>query len=106
MLYLSTTPSEASKATLNKALDSLLAIHSAKPLYTLTYTQSQGPSDLKVDGRTLTMRSPRVGLSFDDSSLDVVREAWGALWERYGWEGERGEFMAFEDREGVDDDEM
>ncbi|SPN99961.1 related to rab geranylgeranyl transferase component A [Cephalotrichum gorgonifer] len=112
ILYLSTTPSPTSKSHLETALAALLPSISVsgepepKPLYTLYYEQAQGAPELRSDGGTLTLPSPRISLSFDDGTLDIVREAWGLLWDKLGGGEERGEFMVFEDREGADDDEM
>lgn len=102
-LYLSTTSSPTSTSTLQSALSRLLSTFGSKALYTLSCTQSQGSRGLQTKGETLTLPSPRTSLSFDDEMLGAVREAWEALWERWG--GERGEFMVFEDREGADDDD-
>lgn len=101
ILHLSTT---SPKQTLHSALETLLSTLDTKPLYSLSYTQSQGPPTLRTEGTTLTLPSPRTGLAFDDGVLGAVRGAWEVLWE--GWGCERGEFMVFEDREGVDEDDV
>ena len=99
-LHLSTA---SQRPALHSALETLTSTLDAKSLYTLSYTQSQGPPTLRTDGSTLTLPSPRTSLAFDDGVLDAVRGAWEVLWGTWG--GERGEFMVFEDREGAEEDD-
>jgi hypothetical protein len=111
ILYLSTTPSPTSKSTLERALAQLLPAipgsPDASPLYAFYYEQAQGAPAPAADGPTLTVPAPRTSLAFDDAAVESVREAWEWLGERLGkGEGEESGFMVFEDREGVDDDEM
>lgn len=50
-----------------------------------------------------TFASSSLGLAFDDSVLDPVREAWDMVTRDKV--DKDAEYMQFEDREGVNDDE-
>ncbi|PKS09549.1 hypothetical protein jhhlp_004166 [Lomentospora prolificans] len=110
ILYLSTIFSPNSKRILSDALTSVLSALSPPEgetpscLYQFYYEQSQGSTDVSIDGTIVTLPAPRFDLAFDDASLDPVRETWAAI-ARFLGDEDPGEYMTFEDREGVDDDD-
>lgn len=106
VLYLSTMASSHSKEILSHALDSFLSAvdHDQVPqcLYQLYYEQAAGVKQSRLDGLTLDMPGPSLSLSMDDSLLKHVREAWKKV---VGDTVDDAEYMVFEDREPVDDDD-
>jgi hypothetical protein len=111
VLYLSTLTTTAAKALLQTALDSLLAAITGEDgpapqcLYQLYYEQSHSDGDLAIDGNILTFPATPLNLSFDDSVLESVRKAWVAITGRDRGGEDDGEYMVFEDREGVSGDD-
>ncbi|RDA92675.1 hypothetical protein CP533_3719 [Ophiocordyceps camponoti-saundersi (nom. inval.)] len=109
VIYLSTMSNPSSQAVLETALDSLLTSLSAdenlKPrrLFQLAYEQAAGPGSFSVQGRVGTFALPPLDLlTFPDDVLHSVREAWLHV---VGAEAGDEEYMVFEDREDVADEE-
>ncbi|KAI1814586.1 GDP dissociation inhibitor-domain-containing protein [Poronia punctata] len=79
---------------------------STRVLYKLYYEQSASDSQAIVtprDGATVfEFPSPSLGLSFDDASLNPVKEAWKLVMKG---DASDDAYMMFEDREGMVDDE-
>jgi hypothetical protein len=93
---------------LNVALTALLqaVTPSANPLYKLYYEQTTSARQSQVtslrSAAVFEFPSPSLSLSFDDSSLDPVKEAWKLVMKD---EASEDAYMVFEDREGMDDDD-
>ncbi|KAI1211940.1 GDP dissociation inhibitor [Annulohypoxylon truncatum] len=112
VIYLATLATPQSTTRLNSALDALLSTatpaDAQKPtcLYKLSYEQSlssREPSRV-TRGKTSTFAfpSPSLSLAFDDGCLDAVQDAWKLV---MGDDGPENEYMVFQDREGVGDDD-
>lgn len=110
ILHLTTLSSPNSQQILSNALSAVIIALSTegeeppKRLYQFSYEQSQSSPDLSIDGTIITLPSPRLDLAFDDASLDPIRETWDTV-NRILGEGDPGDYMTFEDREGVDEDD-
>lgn len=111
VVYLSTVATAASKSILASALSSLLAAvagdvaEPATPLYQLYYEQRGAKAaSLDVDGNIATFGLPLLDLAFNDSTLDPVRKAWDVAMGDAA-KAEDVEYLAFEDREGANDDD-
>ncbi|KAI1101020.1 GDP dissociation inhibitor [Jackrogersella minutella] len=112
VIYLTTLACPQSAQRLESALSSLLtaAVSAADTtpicLYKLQYEQSlspREPSRVTHNGTfTFAFPSPSLSLAFDDSCLDAVEEAWKLV---MGEDAAGDGYMAFEDREGVGDDD-
>ncbi len=108
ILYLTTLTTPGSKAILEKCLESLmLAIDGNQPpasLYQLYYEQAIGTPESKSDGRAYDFPALSPNLAFDDATLRPVQEAWRLV---MGQDGEEAvvDYMTFQDREGVGDDD-
>ncbi|KAK4102984.1 hypothetical protein N658DRAFT_422513 [Parathielavia hyrcaniae] len=107
VLYLTTLSTPDAKAILGRALESFIQATSqgeaCQVLYQLQYEQRAGPDGFEVDGPVFTLGAPSPSLSFDDSTLSPVREAWKQV---MGQAAVYPEYMVFDDREVVlDDDE-
>lgn len=83
----------------------------ATVLWSLRYTQlgqisahadAQPPSLTRLANDTVCFPPPNLDLAFDDSLIDVVKEAWRLV---MGHEAKDSEFMEFGDREGVCDED-
>ncbi|KAI1449128.1 GDP dissociation inhibitor-domain-containing protein [Annulohypoxylon stygium] len=113
VIYLSTVATEGSAQALEKALAQVLSAatppdaQKPKCLYSLSYEQSLSPRDPSrtTRGKTSTFAfpSPSLNLAFDDGCLDAVKDAWKLV---VGDENSEDEYMVFEDREGVGDDDQ
>ncbi|KAF5612998.1 rab geranylgeranyl transferase component A [Fusarium subglutinans] len=108
VIYLSTVYTKSAKSVLKRALSSLIAAVSkgqdeSSSIYQVYYEQSGGPQSLGVDRDIATFSLPSLGLAFDDSILESVHEAWKLINAQS--EGTSAEYMQFEDREGVVDDD-
>ncbi|KAI0839580.1 GDP dissociation inhibitor-domain-containing protein [Hypoxylon sp. FL0890] len=111
VIYLTTLAAPQSAHRLESALDALLFAatppDSPKPvcLYKLQYEQSLSPreSSRTTSGNisTFAFPSPSLNLAFDDSCLGAVEDAWKLV---MGQDASENEYMVFQDREGVDDD--
>ncbi|KAL2131620.1 hypothetical protein VTI74DRAFT_4804 [Chaetomium olivicolor] len=105
-LYLTTLATAGSKAFLEEALDAFLsAISDGQPpptLCKLQYDQLDGSKALEVEGSLVTLPAPSFSLSFDDSTLEPVKEAWKHV---MGDAAVDAEYMTFTDREGAMDDD-
>ena len=106
VLYFTTLATPSSKALLQSALDSLLSAlpasnEASRCIYQLYYEQSRGSTASQTDGKVLQLPAPALGLAFDDSVLDSVRQAWKLV---MGPEAEdlETEYMVFSDREPAD----
>lgn len=105
-VYLSTIRTSSSKELLEKALDELLRAAgdetpAGKPLYRLSYEHSgvKQPS-FATQGKTGIFSPLPLDLAFNDSTLAPVEQAWKFI------VGETDEeYMVFEDREGVNDED-
>ncbi|KAI0113898.1 GDP dissociation inhibitor-domain-containing protein [Hypoxylon sp. NC0597] len=112
VIYLTTLAAPQSAQRLGSALDALLAaatpIDSPKPvcLYKLQYEQSlsaRKPSRTTRGGvSTFAFPSPSLNLAFDDGCLEAVKDAWKLV---MGGEASEDEYMVFQDREGVGDED-
>lgn len=106
-LYLSTPASSESKALLNTAITSLLAAASgpepAKCIWQLYYEQASGTGSFTTAGENIGVFDWLTSdLSFNDSLLEPVRDAWLFVTGR----DDIDNYMKFEDREGVTDDDV
>lgn len=82
---------------------SLLAAISpdSQSIYKLSYDQNSGvPTSTSVDGNVINFPTVPLDLAFNDSVMEQVKTAWEAVVQKS--EGERGEYMMFEDREGAE----
>ncbi|KAJ4298700.1 Rab proteins geranylgeranyltransferase component A [Collariella sp. IMI 366227] len=107
-LYLTTLTTSDSKEILQLALDGFLrAVSEGQPpqtLYKLQYDQLAGSQTLVVEGSVLTLPAPSFSLSFEDSTLEPVKQTWKHV---MGDAAVEAEYMTFADREGaVDDDDI
>ncbi|KAI0850757.1 GDP dissociation inhibitor [Daldinia vernicosa] len=112
VIYLTTLASPQSTQRLESALSDLLTAvtpeGSRTPvcLYKLQYEQSlsaREPSSItREETRTFAFPSPSLNLSFDDGCLGPVKDAWKLV---MGDTASEDEYMVFEDREGVRDNE-
>ncbi|KAL3472316.1 GDP dissociation inhibitor [Aspergillus californicus] len=80
----------------------------AEVLWSLRYTQLGRPVDGNtrpvnaVSGNVIRFPAPSLDLSFDDSVIDLVKDAWTLVMEN---DASPEEFMKFTDRESYDDEE-
>ncbi|KAI0101230.1 GDP dissociation inhibitor-domain-containing protein [Daldinia grandis] len=112
VIYLTTLSSPQSAEQLESALGDLLAAAtpegSSTPvcLYKLQYEQSlsaREPSSItREEIRTFAFPSPSLNLFFDEGCLGPVKDAWKLV---MGDTASGDEYMVFEDREGVGDDD-
>ncbi|KAK3310884.1 GDP dissociation inhibitor-domain-containing protein [Chaetomium strumarium] len=106
VLYLTTLSSADAKATLNLALDTFLGavIQGQTPqvLYKLQYDQLAGSHRSQSDTSLFTFPAPLSSLSFSDSTLEPVHEAWKKI---MGEAAVEADYMTFTDREGAMDDD-
>ncbi|KAJ3496605.1 hypothetical protein NLG97_g2529 [Lecanicillium saksenae] len=110
--YLSTLSTSTSKALLEAALTSLLAAAApeaqAAPevIYKLQYEQrgAKAPSLDVGEDDIVTFGPPVLDLAFRDAMLQPVRQAWEKFTGQAG-ENTDAEYLVFEDREGVTDDD-
>jgi len=93
---------------LNRALTALLETMapSACALYKLSYEQAASDRQPILtpqhSATVFEFPSPSLGLSFDDTTLDAVRDAWKLVMKDDALDDA---YMAFEDREGMGDDD-
>lgn len=94
------------KEVLERALDAFTGVtgDEQKPqvLFRLQYDQHAGSGILEAEGPIFTFPAPSSSLSFDDSTLEPVREAWTKV---MGDAAVASEYLTFEDREGAMDDD-
>ncbi|KAI1417433.1 GDP dissociation inhibitor [Hypoxylon sp. FL1857] len=112
VIYLTTLASAQSAQQLESALDALLSAatppDSPKPvcLYKLQYEQSlsarEPSSTTRGSVSTFAFPSPSLNLAFDDGCLEAVKDAWKLV---TGGDASEDEYMVFQDREGVGDDD-
>ncbi|KOS20715.1 Rab proteins geranylgeranyltransferase component A [Escovopsis weberi] len=116
VVYLSTLSSPTSREILAKALAALLsALPDTKDrrpdiLFQLCYEQKGAPArgtaasaGARAKDGIFAFDLMPLDLAFDDAVLEPVRDAWD--WITDGSSDERGEYMNFKDREGVDEDD-
>lgn len=111
VLYLSTIQTPESKALLENTTSALLAALAPQDgpaprcLYQLYYEQqSSNTSTLSGEGRILDFPTLPVSLTFDDATLDPVREVWRRAMGEAAEEDDV-QYMVFADREGMDNDD-
>ncbi|KAG5980094.1 hypothetical protein E4U55_004389 [Claviceps digitariae] len=108
VIYLSTLSCPNSTALLDKALSKLLvtaAVSSSEPvkcLWRLRYEQTCGNASFTLQDHIGTFGRFTPDLTFNDSVLEPVQQAWQAV---VGLDADKSSYMRFEDREGVQDDE-
>lgn len=106
MLYLTTLATGNVTGILERALYAFIhATSDAQPpqvLYRLQYEQLAGADIARAEGPIYTFPAPSPSLSFDDSVLGPVQEAWKKV---MGEAAAEAEYMVFEDREGAMDDD-
>ncbi|KAL2147047.1 hypothetical protein VTI28DRAFT_929 [Corynascus sepedonium] len=106
VLYLTTLATSNVTGILERALDTFIhATSDAQPpqvLYRLQYEQLAGADTARAEGPIYTFPAPSPSLSFDDSVLEPVQEAWKKV---MGEAAAEAEYMVFEDREGAMDDD-
>lgn len=88
----------------NAAASVLAAVEDESPpqiLYQLYYEQMEGSSRLESDGLVLRLPGHSHSLSFDDSMLGPVQQAWKII---MGEAADEDTYMAFVDREAADED--
>lgn len=94
------------KDILQQALHAFLGISGddqpPQVLYQLQYEQLGGSKTIQTEGSTITLPTPSLSLSLEDSILGPVHEAWEKV---MGDAAVEAEYMAFSDREGVMDDD-
>ncbi|KAM0326182.1 hypothetical protein ACHAQA_006779 [Verticillium albo-atrum] len=113
VLYFTTLATPTSTSVLDKALSSILAALSSadapKPpasICQLRYEQAHSSRNASVGGEGLvTFPTMPPDLAFTDSALEPVEAAWGKLMASDATEDEPAEYMKFEDREGMGEDE-
>ncbi|RYO98245.1 hypothetical protein DL766_007572 [Monosporascus sp. MC13-8B] len=111
VIYLTTSTVSDAPQILERALESLLRAAAAPgetpvALYKVQYVQSLSGREVSSTARggatLFSFPSPSLGLSFDDGCLDAVKAAWKLVTKD---EFPEDEYMAFQDREAVDDDD-
>ncbi|KXX79250.1 Rab proteins geranylgeranyltransferase component A [Madurella mycetomatis] len=107
VLYFTTLTTPDSREILQKALGVFLGAlgegQSPEILYQLQYEQRDGARELRAEGSVITLPAPSFSLSFDDSTLEPIKEAWRRV---MGNTAVDAEYMVFADRENaMDDDE-
>ncbi|OTB04680.1 hypothetical protein M426DRAFT_150344 [Hypoxylon sp. CI-4A] len=112
VIYLTTLASHQSAKRLSSALDGLLSVATPpggatpKALYQLRYDQTLSTREPSVTTSgsisTFAFPSPSLSLAFDDESLAAVKDAWKLV---MGTDAPEDEYMIFQDREGVGDDD-
>ncbi|KAJ4145467.1 hypothetical protein LMH87_004316 [Akanthomyces muscarius] len=111
IVYLSTISTPSSRALLDTALSSLLQAASGnleppEVVFRLQYEQrgARLPS-LNADDSIVTFGAPVLDLAFRDDMLQPVRQAWENFTGQTGEQAD-AEYLVFEDREVVDDDDV
>ncbi|KAG7291812.1 hypothetical protein NEMBOFW57_001833 [Staphylotrichum longicolle] len=106
VLYFTTMATSCAKEVLERALDAFTGVtgDEKRPqvLFQLQYDQHAGSGILEAEGPIFTFPAPSSSLSFDDSTLEPVREAWTKV---MGDAAVASEYLTFEDREGAMDDD-
>lgn len=112
VIYLTTQAASQAVQRLESALSNLLAAVTAEGqttpicLYKLQYDQSLSAREASTTAHgsvsTFAFPSPSLNLAFDDRCLDTVRDAWKLV---IGEDASEDEYMVFQDREGVADDD-
>ncbi|KAI1328156.1 GDP dissociation inhibitor-domain-containing protein [Xylariaceae sp. FL0255] len=112
VIYLSTLTTPEASQILDTALESFLeaTAPSTEILYKLSYEQTTSPcepitttTNAQGGASVFKFPSPSLSLSFDDSNLDAVQEAWKLIMK--GEAAGDDQYLVFEDREGVGDDD-
>ncbi|KAG6014828.1 hypothetical protein E4U43_006081 [Claviceps pusilla] len=108
VVYLSTLSCPNSCALLDVSLSKLLAAaasssQSAKCLWRLHYEQTCGAGSFAVQDNIGTFGRFAPDLTLNDSVLEPVQQAWQAV---VGPDADTDNYMKFDDREGVQDDDV
>jgi hypothetical protein len=89
---------------LDAFLSAVIPGQAPQVLYKLQYDQLAGSQSLQSDTSVFTFPAPFSSLSFDDSTLQAVHEAWKKI---MGEAAVEADYMTFTDREGaLDDDDV
>ncbi|KAH8431626.1 putative Rab geranylgeranyl transferase escort protein [Aspergillus melleus] len=108
------SPGAEGQALIEQAIHKLLestADPDAAVVWSLRYTQlghastqagAPAPSLTRLSNDTFCFPPPNLDLAFDDSLIDVVKDAWRLV---MGAQANESEFMEFEDREGAYEEE-
>lgn len=108
VLYFSTVYTPESQTILERCLTTLLTAldteQTPRCLYQMYYEQSSAASELQVAGQILNLPPPSLALTFDDSTLEPVHQAWKVVMGATAEDADP-EYMIFPDREGVSDDD-
>jgi Rab proteins geranylgeranyltransferase component A len=103
---LTTVATPDAKEVLERALDAFVGATSEdkapQVLYQLQYEQQAGSDGSEVEDSVFTFPAPSSSLSFNDSTLDPVHEAWKKV---MGDAAVDAEYLTFADREGAMDDD-
>ncbi|KAK4151325.1 GDP dissociation inhibitor [Chaetomidium leptoderma] len=107
VLYLTTLSTPDAKEVLQQALDAFVGVTSdghptSQVLYQLQYEQLVGADTFGVEGPVFTLPGLSSSLSFSDSALEPVHEAWRKV---MGDAAVDEEYLIFTDREGAMDDD-
>lgn len=108
VIYLTMSTTSQGFSVLDAALTALLqaVTPTGDVLYKLYYEQTTSAREPLVTTRrsatVFEFPSPSLGLSFEDTSLDAVKEAWKLVMKD---DVTDGSYMMFEDREGMGDDD-
>ena len=108
------SPGAEGQALIEHAIHKLVestADPDAAVLWSMRYTQlghdstqagAPAPSLTRLSKDTFCFPPPNLDLAFDDSMIDVVKDAWRLV---MGAQANESEFMEFEDREGAYEEE-
>jgi Rab proteins geranylgeranyltransferase component A len=103
---LTTVASPDAKEVLERALYAFVGAanedKSPQVLYQLQYEQQAGPDASEMEDSIFTLPAPSSSLSYNDSTLEPVREAWEKV---MGDAAVDAEYLTFADREGAMDDD-
>jgi hypothetical protein len=103
---LTTLATPDAQEVLELALDAFVGVTgddvAPQVLYKLQYEQLSGSDTSEVDGPVFTFHAPSTSLSFNDSTLEPVHEAWKKV---MGDAAAESEYLSFEDREGAMEDD-
>jgi hypothetical protein len=103
---LTTLATPRAKEVLERALHAFVGVtgdeQNPQVLLQLQYDQQAGSGIREAEGPIFTFPALSSSLSFDDSTLEPVREAWKRV---MGDAAVESEYLTFEDREGAMDDD-
>ena len=103
---MTTLATSESQEILDQALDSFLGAvgddQAPQCLYKLQYKRLEGSTQSPAHGSIFDFTIPSTSLSFNDSTLEPVRDAWKMV---MGDAAVDAEYMQFTDREGAAEDD-